>query len=97
MRVEHFLEQGAAARPGKTALVCDGRRLSYREVNDEAERFSALLQDRGVRRGDRVAIYLDNSSEAVVAIFGALKAGSTVLQWCSSLSVSKFAPGRVTT
>ena len=90
MRVEHFLEQGAAARPAKTALVCDGRRLSYCELNEEADRFAALLQDGGVRRGDRVAIYLDNSSEAVVAIFSALKAGAAFVMVNPSVKPAKL-------
>jgi amino acid adenylation domain-containing protein len=79
LQVEHFLERSAASRPDKTALISGDRRLSYREVDEESTRVAALLQAHGVRRGDRVAIYLDNSVEAVVAVFGALKAGGVFM------------------
>ena len=74
MQVEHFLERSAARWPEKTALICAERRLTYREVDEQSTRLAALLQAHGVGRGDRVAIALDNSVEAVVAVFGALAA-----------------------
>jgi long-chain acyl-CoA synthetase len=69
-----FLEESVARHPDKTALVCDGRRLSYRDVDDRANRLARALAGRGVQRGDRVAIVLENSAEAVIALFAALKA-----------------------
>lgn len=76
MLVEHFLEHAASRFAEKTAIVCGGRRLTYAAVNSEADRVAALLRAHGVRRGDRVAIYLENSIEAVVSVFAALKAGA---------------------
>ena len=75
MFVQHFLENSASRVPDKIALVCDGRRLSYRELDDMANRLAHALRDMGVRRGDRVGVFLNNSVEAVVSIFAALKAG----------------------
>ncbi|HKE84667.1 MAG TPA: AMP-binding protein [Vicinamibacterales bacterium] len=73
MQVENFLERSAARFPGKTAIVCGERRLTYRQVDEESTRVAGLLKEQGLQRGDRVAIYLDNSIEAVVAIFAVLK------------------------
>ncbi len=76
MRVEQFLAESALRHPDKTALVAGGRRISFRELNREADRFAAGLARRGVTRGDRVVVFMENRWEAVVAIFGALKAGA---------------------
>ena len=74
MLLHTFLENSAARYPDKTALVCDGRRLSYTELELFANRLAHALKAYGVQRGDRVAIHLDNSAEAVVALFAVLKA-----------------------
>src|SRR4051812_47680990 len=62
--------------PRKTALVCGGERYTYAQLDVLARRFADLLHDRDVIPGERVAICLDNSADAVVAIFGALHAGA---------------------
>ncbi len=90
MQVEHFLERSAASRPDKTALICGERRLTYREVDEESTRVAALLQAHGVQRGDRVAIYLDNSVEAVVAVFGTLKAGGVFMMVNPTVKADKL-------
>ncbi len=72
MQVEAFLEQTAHRLPDKVALICGERRLTYREIETASRRLSATLRRCGVGRGDRVAIFLDNDVEAVVALFGAL-------------------------
>ena len=76
MQLEQFLEQTAARVPDKVALVCDGRRVTYREVETEANQLAHGLIARGVARGDRVVIFLDNSVEAAVAVWAVLKAGA---------------------
>jgi len=77
MLVQDFLQNSAEKYPNKTALVCDNRRLTYAEVENQANQIAHGLIERGVSRGDRVAVFLQNSVEAVIAIFGILKAGST--------------------
>jgi len=76
MLVQDFLQDSAARTPDKVALIFQGRRLTYQEVDAQANRLAQALLDQGVQRGDRVAIYLPNSVEAVVAIFAVLKAGA---------------------
>jgi long-chain acyl-CoA synthetase len=77
MLVHHLLERTARAFPGKVALVCEGQRLTYSEIDERANRLANGLLSRGVRPGDRVALWLPNSVDTVVAIFAALKAGAT--------------------
>ena len=76
MLVNHFLENSAARLPDKVALICGERRLTYREINRSADRLAAALVDMGVKRQDRVIIFLDNSPESVISLFGILKAGA---------------------
>jgi long-chain acyl-CoA synthetase len=75
VRAEELLEQRALVSPAHTAVVCGASRTSYSALNDQAARFAATLLRGGLRPGDRVAICADNSVEAVIALFGVLKAG----------------------
>lgn len=79
MQLETFLEQSASRFPEKTFLVCGSDRWSFAEMDAAANRLAHGLLAEGVERGDRVAVYLENSSEAVVAIFAILKAGAVFL------------------
>jgi len=74
VQVDAFLEQTAQRLPEKVALIAGDARLTYREIETQSARLAATLRARGVCRGDRVAIFLDNCAEAVVAVFGVLKA-----------------------
>src|SRR5437867_989940 len=74
MLVQDFLEHNAHARADKTALVSAGRRFSYAQLDAMANRLANALRQQGVQRGDRVAIFLGNSVEAVCGIFAVLKA-----------------------
>jgi long-chain acyl-CoA synthetase len=73
------LARSAAAAPEKTAVVVEGKRYSYARLWQDAQRLAAVLRARGVRRGERVAIYMDNSWPCVVAIYAALLAGGVFL------------------
>lgn len=63
---------------GKVAVVADGASYSYAALLDAALRLARALQDNGVRRGDRVAVYLENSWAAAVTVYGTLLAGATL-------------------
>ena len=73
--VHDFLRDAAVRQPDKVALVCGERRLTYEWLERAANRLSHGLRELGVQHGERVAIYLSNSVELVVSIFGVLKAG----------------------
>ncbi len=79
MLLHEWLETHAREQPNRVALICDSRRYTYRDINVSAERLAATLQASSILRGDRVAIYLDNCSEAVVSIFAVLKAGAVFM------------------
>jgi long-chain acyl-CoA synthetase len=62
----------------RVALVFYGRKLTFKELEEQVNRFAHALWDLGVRKGDRVALYLLNSPQYIISYFGALKAGATV-------------------
>ena len=74
-----FLEQSAQAYPDRTCTVFKGAKLSYREMDQLTDRLAAGLVAGGVRKGDRVAIFMPNSPQFVIAFFGILKAGGVVV------------------
>ncbi len=69
----------SARHPGKTALVVEGTPYTYAALEDAALRLAAHLAESGLQRGDRVAIYMDNTWPCVVTIFGTLLAGGVFL------------------
>lgn len=75
-RIEQFLTEQAKSRPQKAAVVTDRGRLSYSELDDLSGRLACALAGNGVRRGDRVLVFMDNCWEAAVSIFAVLKAGA---------------------
>ena len=76
MQLEQFLEDTAARTPDKVALICDDRRVTYRDIEADANRLAHGLIDLGVQRGDRVVLFLDNCVPAAIGIWGVLKAGA---------------------
>ncbi len=76
MRVEQFLRNSAQSFGNKIALVAGPKRLTFAEIDVMSDRLATALLAKGVLRGDRVIVFMDNCWEAVVAIFAVLKAGA---------------------
>ncbi len=64
--------------PGRTAVVFYGRSISYRELREATDRLACALARLGLKKGDRVALYLVNSPQFIIAYFAALKCGAIV-------------------
>ncbi|MFE7594354.1 amino acid adenylation domain-containing protein, partial [Kitasatospora sp. NPDC057512] len=75
---EAFAAQ-VAATPDALALACGGTELTYRQLNERANRFAHVLIARGVGPERLVAVALPRSVESVVAVLGVLKAGAAYL------------------
>ncbi len=70
------VEAAAAAHPDRLAVVADDAALTYRELDESAARLARLLQSRGAGPGRPVATFLERSSDLIVAILAAHKAGA---------------------
>ncbi|MFJ2931111.1 amino acid adenylation domain-containing protein [Streptomyces massasporeus] len=75
--VHELFEHRAAQRPDADALLFEGQRLSYRELDVRAARLARHLVAAGLRRGDVAGVYLERGIELVVAVLAVLKAGGT--------------------
>ena len=75
-----FLRATVERSPDATATIFYGAKRSYASLYRDVRRLAAGLQGLGVRKGDRVAIMLPNSPQAVIAFWAALEAGATVVE-----------------
>ena len=71
---EHVLRS-----PEAVAISSEGRSLTYREVEEAANRLAHLLTGRGVGPGQCVALLLERSAQAIVAMLAVLKTGAAYL------------------
>ncbi|GMU04723.1 non-ribosomal peptide synthetase/type I polyketide synthase [Corallococcus caeni] len=74
--LHHPFEAQAERTPDATALVFQGRTLSYRALNAEANRLAHHLQSQGIGPGDFVGVCLQRSFELITAMLATLKAGA---------------------
>lgn len=75
----HVFRDAVRAVPDRTALAYFDGRLGYAEVDALSDAIAGHLAERGFRRGDRLALMLQNSPHFVLALLGAWKAGGTVV------------------
>ncbi|GAB3502461.1 amino acid adenylation domain-containing protein [Amycolatopsis cihanbeyliensis] len=74
--VHHAFEHHAAAAPDAIAAEHRGERITYGELNRRADRLARILAGYGVRRGDRVGLFLRRGIPMLTGILGTLKAGA---------------------
>jgi fatty-acyl-CoA synthase len=73
------LEVAAARYPDKTAFLFFGRALSFAQLKAQAEALAGWLQAQGVGAGDRVALYLQNCPQFVVALYAVFRANAVAV------------------
>ncbi|HEY4360943.1 MAG TPA: amino acid adenylation domain-containing protein [Bryobacteraceae bacterium] len=83
-------EARAALTPRAIAVECDGIRLSYGELNQEANRLARRLQEAGAGSETLVALCVERSCDMVVSLLGILKAGAAYLPLDPALPQERF-------
>ena len=78
-RVDDGFRASVRRAPQATALVCDGRRWTYAELDALVTRRAGALQAQGLEPGDRVGLYLDNGPEMVIGLLAVLRAGGVCM------------------
>jgi long-chain acyl-CoA synthetase len=71
-----LLKQTAEKYPEKTAIMYFDKPMSYRELNVAVDKFATALDGLGVKKGDKVALYLPNVPQFVIAYYGAIRIGA---------------------
>ncbi len=74
-----LMEDGFKKFAHKSAYSCMGKEITYKQLDDLSRNFAAYLQSIGMQKGDRIAIQMPNVLQYPVAMFGALRAGLTVV------------------
>lgn len=77
--LHQLLERQAERVPGKAAATCEGRVLTYEDMDKRANRFAQLLRNQGIGRNDRVGICVERSTDMLAAAIGIMKAGAAYL------------------
>ena len=77
--LHRLFEKSAAANPDRTALIACDATLSYRELNETANRIAHHLTDAGVKPRDSVVLLLPRKSSYFAAVFGVLKTGAAFI------------------
>ncbi len=78
-QLSRLLEQAAQRNPDKTFIIAEEQRLTFAQVNQQADRFAQVLSGLGVKPGDIVALLLPNIPLFPICYYGALKLGAVVL------------------
>lgn len=74
-----LLEDTARNYPDAPCTIFKGASISYKEIDEITDRLAAGLADLGVKKGDRVGIFMPNTPQFVMAYFGILKAGGVAV------------------
>src|ERR1700730_4610562 len=89
--VPDLLTATAARQGERPALVMDDLVVTYAELEMASNRVARSLIRYGVRRGDRVALWIPKSMEAIVALWGVMKAGATYVPVDAAAPASRLA------
>ncbi len=70
------LTRTAERFPNNTALIFQGAKITYRQLDEMVSRFASALAGMGIRPGDKVAVLLPNIPQCVIGIYGSFRAGA---------------------
>lgn len=73
--LHQLLSESAVRLPAKEAIRFEGQGLTYSELDAATNQTARALQAAGVRRGDRVGLYVHKSLASIIGVFGIMKAG----------------------
>ena len=88
--VHDWLSRTARLLPDKEALVCGQDRWTYKALDLYSSHLASALVNMGVQRQDRIVVFLDNSAETVISLYGILKAGGIFVILASSVKGRKL-------
>ena len=76
--LHEFLRDQARLNPEKPAIIFYGTEITFRELDRRTDRLAAALGSLGLKKGDRAALFMENSPQFVIGYFAILKAGGVV-------------------
>ena len=91
MKLGSLIADCALRHPDREVMVCNDRRISFGELDRNANRLANAYASRGMKIGDRLAMFLPNSAELIEAMCGAAKAGGVVVPIATRLAPREVA------
>src|SRR5271169_3975957 len=79
LNIADLAEHAIDAVPDRVALICGEEQLTYAQLEEKANRLAHYLQERGVKKDDKVGLYCRNRIEIVIAMVGIIKAGAILV------------------
>lgn len=89
--IHDYLAAAARNSPDAVAVVDRGLHITYEELADSSDKLASRLIELGVSVGDRVGLYLPKSIDAVIGIYGIMKAGAAYVPIDSSFKNERAA------
>ncbi|MGC8604742.1 MAG: AMP-binding protein, partial [Desulfomonilaceae bacterium] len=86
-----FLQTSAARYPDRPAIIYYGRSITFSEMWSGCERLAGALTGFGIKKGDRVALYLQNTPHFAIGFLGVIRAGAVVTPMNPMLVADEFA------
>ncbi|UCG05360.1 MAG: AMP-binding protein, partial [Desulfobacterales bacterium] len=77
MNVSNIIKRHVTEDPEKTAIIFDGRRISYRELDRRINQIAGGLLTMGFQRGDVISLFLPSLPELIIGYLGTVRAGLT--------------------
>ena len=74
-----LIQTQAKKKGAKTALFVGDEKISYRDIHSKVDTLSAYLHSRGVKKGDKVALFMRNSPEFIYTVFALSKLGAVAV------------------
>ena len=90
MNLAGIVERSAFYFPDRPAIADTGSEITYRALNEQANRVATALIKLGIRPGDRVAVCAPNSAQWVIFYLGVLKAGAVVVSISSQVTAAEL-------
>lgn len=89
--IQHYLSLSACRSPEKVALICEHDRLTYVQLEQQSTQLAHALRNAGIQRQDRVIIFMENSIESIISLYGILKAGAVFVIVNAAIKPKKLA------
>lgn len=79
MNISNLLERNARKYPFQDAVITEHERFHYQELNIEVNKFASSLQQYGIGKGDKVVLFMPNTTEFVISYFAVLRLGAIIV------------------
>ena len=90
-QIQNILMKSANRYPDKNAIVYHEEKIAYKDLDVVTSKLAVTLLESGVRRGDRIGVYINKSIPAVISILGILKAGGVYVPLDANAPLTRLA------